>query len=380
MAGIPADQLRQILVAARSGGRRTEPYSSGDGAKWLGWRQNFTITAAINGWDNRRQRLEIVVAMTGAAKQYVADSPVGDGLPAGLAAGAAIPDAQDATLLLNLYEQRFLPAAASDIARVTFCQASQKEDEPILAWSSRLRLLHSRAYPNMPAADKETNTDLIEAFVVRLNNKVTTDRVWNRRPDTYAQALQFANDAHAGQKILNQAVPPQPKEEPGLFFVGQGEPEDGGAAAIGAARRRAAASGAINPATRSATVTSCGTCSMGARGAAAEPEAEAAAGEEAEEELGAARPAAVEGEEPKAAEAEAAKRTSATASSALSRPSSTRTWVTGSGRTPTETRRKGPRKTSKGSLRGRPSTRIAQPNLVHPATSPSSPITAATPL
>ena len=238
MAGIPADQLRQILAADHSGGRRTELFSSSNGAEWLGWRQNFTITAAINGWDNRRQRREIAVAMTGAAKQYVADIPVGDGLPAGLAAGAAIPDAQDATLLLNLYEQRFLPAAASDIARVTFRQASQKEDEPILAWSSRLRLLHSRAYPNMPAADQETNTDLIEAFVVRLNNKVTADRVWNRRPDTYAQALQFANDAHAGQKILNQAVPPQPKEEPGLFFVGQGEQEDGGAAAIGAARRR----------------------------------------------------------------------------------------------------------------------------------------------
>ncbi len=224
MAGIPADQLRQILVAARSGGRRTEPFSSGEGAEWLVWRQNFTITAAINAWDNRRHRREIAVAMTGTVKQYVAD----------------IPDAQDATLLLNLYEQRFLPAAASDIARVTFRQASQKEDEPILAWSSRLRLLNSRAYPNMPAADQETNTDLIEAFVVRLNNKVTADRVWNRRPDTYAQALQFANDAHAGQKILNQAVPPQPKEEPGLFFVGQGEQEDGGADAAGAARRRGA--------------------------------------------------------------------------------------------------------------------------------------------
>ncbi len=173
MAGIPADQLRQTLAAARSGGRRTEPFSSGDGAEWLGWRQNFTITAAINAWDNRRHRREIAVAMTGTVKQYVAD----------------IPDAQDATLLLNLYEQRFLPAAASDIARVTFRQASQKEDEPILAWSSRLRLLNSRAYPNMPAADQETNTDLIEAFVVRLNNKVTADRIWNRRPDTYAQAL-----------------------------------------------------------------------------------------------------------------------------------------------------------------------------------------------
>ncbi len=96
-AGIPANQLRQILAAARSSGCRTEPFSSGDGAEWLGWRQNFTIKAAINGWDNRRQHRGITVAMTGAAKQYVTDIPVGDGLPAGLAAGATIPDAKDAT-------------------------------------------------------------------------------------------------------------------------------------------------------------------------------------------------------------------------------------------------------------------------------------------
>ncbi len=68
MAGISADQLRQILAAARSGGRRTEPFSFGDGAGWLGWKQNFTITAAINGWDNRRQLREIAVAMTGASQ------------------------------------------------------------------------------------------------------------------------------------------------------------------------------------------------------------------------------------------------------------------------------------------------------------------------
>ncbi len=229
--------MRQILAAARGGGRRVEPFSSGDETEWLGWRQNFSITAAINGWDNRRQRREIAVAMQGAAKQYVSDIPVGDGLPAGLAAGAAVPDAQDATLLLDLYEQRFLPAAASDIARVNFRQASQKEGESIIAWSARLRLLHSRAYPNMPAADQETNTDLIEAFVVRLCNKVTADRVWNRRPNTYAEALTFANDAAAGQRILNQPVPQQPpKQEPGLFHIGVDE----GAAAVGAARPRGA--------------------------------------------------------------------------------------------------------------------------------------------
>ncbi len=66
-----------------------------------------------------------------------------------------------------------------NIARVNFRQASQKEDKSILAWLAHLRLLHSRAYPAMPAADQATNTDL--------NNKVTANHVWNRRPDTYAQ-------------------------------------------------------------------------------------------------------------------------------------------------------------------------------------------------
>ncbi len=237
MAGINADQLRQILQGARGGGRRVEPFSSGDEAEWLGWRQNFTITAAINGWDNRRQRREIAVAMTGAAKQYVANIPVGDGLPAGLAPGAVIPDAQYVTLLLNLHEQRFLPAAASDITRVNFHQASQKEGESIIAWSARLRLLHSRAYPNMPAADQETNTDLIEAFVVRLSNKVTADRVWNWWLNTYAAALNYAKNAAAGQRILNQPVPQQPpKQEPRLFHIGL----DDCTAAVGAARPRGA--------------------------------------------------------------------------------------------------------------------------------------------
>ncbi len=226
MAGINADQLRRILAAAHGGGRLVEPFSSGDEAEWLGWRQNFTITAAINGWDNLRQRREIEVAMTEAAKQYI---PVGDGLTAGLAPGGAIPNAQDATLLFNFYKQCFLPAAASDIPRVNFRQTSQKEGESIIAWLACLCLLHSRAYPKMPAADQETNTDLNEAFAVRLSNKVMADRVWNRRPDTYAAALNYANDAAAGQRILNQPVPQQPPSAQ----PSRGAP---GATALGATR------------------------------------------------------------------------------------------------------------------------------------------------
>ena len=167
--------------------------------------------------------------MTGAAKQCVADFPVGDGLLAGLAPGGAIPNVQDASLLLNIYEQRFLPAVACDTARVNFRQAFRKEGESIIAWSARLCLLHSRAYPNMPTTDQETNTDLIEAFVICLSNKVMVDRVWNRRPDTHAAALYYANDAAASKRILNQPVPQQPPSAQ----PSRGAP---GATALGATR------------------------------------------------------------------------------------------------------------------------------------------------
>ncbi len=122
------------------------------------------------------------------------------------------------------------------------------------------------------------------------------------------QALQFANDAHVGQKILNQAVPPQPKEEPGLIHFGKGSkrtagPPQSGPHADGAPE--AAALGAIKPATRSATVPCYGTCSLDAeREAAMAPEAGAMAEAEAEEELGGARPGTEAGAGPKAAEAE----------------------------------------------------------------------------
>ena len=85
----------------------------------------------------------------------------------------------------------------------------------MVTWWARLRLLHSRVYPAMPAANQETNSDLIETFVVCLSNKVTADRVWNRRPDTYALALNYANDVAVGHRILNQPVPPQPAAEAG---------------------------------------------------------------------------------------------------------------------------------------------------------------------
>ncbi len=133
MTGFSVDKPRQILAAACSGGTGWSPSAlHGNRAEWLGWRKNITITAAINGWDNHRQRQEIVLVMTRAARQYVADFPVGYCMLPGLAPGAAVPDSQDVTLLLSLYEQHFLLAAASNIARVNFRQASEREDEAII--------------------------------------------------------------------------------------------------------------------------------------------------------------------------------------------------------------------------------------------------------
>ena len=113
-----AQQFAQLMAASRPPGRKAEPFSSGDGVEWRTWRRNFEITATINAWDARRQRREIAASMTGTAQLYVADIAIGD-----------VQGAAPAADLLDLYEARFLPAAAGDLARVTFKDARQEEGD-----------------------------------------------------------------------------------------------------------------------------------------------------------------------------------------------------------------------------------------------------------
>ena len=218
-----AAQFAQFMAALqrnRPSSKKLDTFSSGDGVEWMTWRSNFEITARINEWTHRRQRREIAAAMVGAAKQFVADIPIGDADPV-----------ENSALLLDQYQLRFLPAAATDAARIAVREARQTEDETILAWHARLRSLFQRAHPALDAAGLEVNVDLRDQFVLGMLDQDVVSKVWHQRPGSYGEALTMANNVSAGNAIIQSRATERPapaiKREPNVNALGD---TDGGSA------------------------------------------------------------------------------------------------------------------------------------------------------
>lgn len=192
------DQFQQLLTAARggAGGKKIKPFSSGDAMEWVTWRENFELTATINDWNHQRRRRELAASMEGTAKLYVRDIPTGDVVPDG-------QQVQDATLLLDLYQNRFVPEAATDLAWQEVKDAKQAEGETILNWHARIRHLFTRAYPEVPAAALAANNELKKYFILGLANDTVKADTWKARPATFQASLNTACNNEASWNILN---------------------------------------------------------------------------------------------------------------------------------------------------------------------------------
>jgi hypothetical protein len=113
------DQLRQLLGVIRvggGGGYKTAKFSSAEGTEWRILRRNFEQTVRINVWANKRQHREAAAAMEATAAEFTSNIPA-------YVAGRAIAD------MLNLYEGRFLLAAAGQLAAAQFQTAAQMDGE-----------------------------------------------------------------------------------------------------------------------------------------------------------------------------------------------------------------------------------------------------------
>ncbi len=234
MANMDDDQFQQFLGTVRNtlgtGRSRLDNYESGDGTDWAIWRRNCVTRITVNGWNNQRARREIATAMKGAAAAWIQDIDIADAaipLPAGAPAGA-VADAADYNLLLDAYEARFLPPAASDVLRVQFQKAMQREGETVLAWHSRLRHLFTRAYPHLNAAAVQASPDLKDRFILGLSDAKVRENTWNRRPADYMTAYLDASNLTAGEVVLHGreadpfAPPPVKKEIGQLGEDGEG--------------------------------------------------------------------------------------------------------------------------------------------------------------
>ena len=172
---------------------RPSKFNSKDGREWRNWRSNFEICARINEWSNQRARREIAVAMEGDAKDVVSDIPILDGL-----IREATRDCDGFELLLDNYEKKFLPAAATDYAAVEFEKATQNEGEDIVGWHARCRNLYKRAYPEVDDQLVEVSRQMRHKFTIGLRDQVVKQFTWRANKNSYSEVLDEALRQAAG--------------------------------------------------------------------------------------------------------------------------------------------------------------------------------------
>jgi hypothetical protein len=180
-------QVRDLINQRGGAGRKLSSLESVNGSDWRVWRNHFTTVAQINDWNDLRQRRELRAAMQIEAARLTADINVE-------AQGLTIAD------VLNAYQERFLPAAAGQVARVEFHAAKQLPDETVLQFHGRCRELFMRSYPEVNAPDDSVL--LIQTFSLGLADDEISRYVLDRAPATFTEASNLAQTKAATEAAL----------------------------------------------------------------------------------------------------------------------------------------------------------------------------------
>lgn len=174
---------------------------------WMDWRDAYLRAVRANRWDDETARLALAGHMIGVAGATITDiDPMDYGCLADL---------------LVAYDARFLPPASSQLARQRFDVATQLAKEPELLFHTRLRTLHSRAFPG--ALDE---VHLIRRFVTGLNTPAVQRQVLRINPRTYRHALEVAQNERAvvnATAVAQSRVPPPGRSAPEDLFNLAGE-------------------------------------------------------------------------------------------------------------------------------------------------------------
>ena len=143
---------------------------------WAVFRRHFETTAALNGYNDEQKRFALAGAMTGKAALATMDIDV-------RAFGADYPS------IVEKFTARFLPKAASQLARAEFDAARQGPKEKVLDFHGRLRSIYNRAYPGT-----DDEVALIRKFIMGLRRRELRLQAMRDYPETYADALTTAQN------------------------------------------------------------------------------------------------------------------------------------------------------------------------------------------
>ena len=194
-----AAQLQQLLAARNQGeGRRVSPFSSGLPEDFLAWRNVFGRLRALKGWDDQTSLRQLAAGLEGAACRMTSDIQVDGVYPVGhpMAGQNVTYDS-----LMAAYQERFIPASLSKLARTQFLQSAQESTETLVSWHTRLRELYMRAHPG---AAIETSHELVERFILGIYDGVIREKTFDVSPATYSEALTVATTKAATRFCLMQ--------------------------------------------------------------------------------------------------------------------------------------------------------------------------------
>ena len=217
--------LEAAAAAAQGGGQNARrrdhkfrTFSNPSTEDWTILRRHYENTAALNGFTDREAKLALSAAMEKDAALAVRDIPVEDNL---------VTFAQQ----LDRYEARFVPAAASELAKAQFESIKQRRDENALVYTCRGRALYHKAYPN--AADEEL---LIRTLIHGMLNKTIRTQTMRSRPETMDALLEcMQNEAAVVNMTAYLDGGKQPSQVP--MEIGAMQKFNAAPGAAGAARQ-----------------------------------------------------------------------------------------------------------------------------------------------
>ena len=102
--------------------------------------------------------------------------------------------------LLTQLTNIFAPAASGDLAMSLWHNAKQETNETIESWHTRAKQLYSRAFPD---DDANTSKHLIHGFISHLFHNDYKPSILLKRPTTYRDALQAAQEVVAALSVNN---------------------------------------------------------------------------------------------------------------------------------------------------------------------------------
>lgn len=128
-------QLQQLANMMRGPSSKLRRMTNATPDAWLEYKRHFLKIAALQDWDDERQRQELAAGVQEKAGNAVSDIDIA-------AAGATID------IVIDQYQGRFMPAAAGATARINYQTAKQLPTETVREWHTRVRELFFLAYPD----------------------------------------------------------------------------------------------------------------------------------------------------------------------------------------------------------------------------------------